>query len=107
MVEFFINYSERGADGLVPGVVGLVFAAFTSGCVCPPCEARSAADQAGGDATADGGGGAVAPTASRHVIWDGDGTGDAAKGWADCDKKPDCQGPSRLLLARARMAAVA
>lgn len=91
-MEFVINYSKREADGLGAALAGLIFAVFTSGCVCPPCEARSAADPAGGSAATDGGGGAVAPTASRHVIWDGDGTGEAAKGWADCDKKPDCRG---------------
>src|SRR5690606_32205568 len=26
-----------------------------------------------------------------HILWDGDGNGDSAKGWADCDKKPGCK----------------
>ena len=25
------------------------------------------------------------------MLWDGDGIHDKAKGWADCDKKPDCK----------------
>lgn len=26
------------------------------------------------------------------MLWDGEGAGASAKGWADCDKKPDCKG---------------
>lgn len=92
MMKFFINYSERASSGLPAAAATLIFSAITVACVCPPCEARSAANEGGGDGATDGGGGGVAPTGNRHVIWDGDGAGDAAKGWADCDKKPGCKG---------------
>lgn len=52
------------------------------GCIGPP---------AGGAETPTGGG-ATSPTGDRYVFWDGEGTGNSAKGWADCDKKPDCKG---------------
>jgi len=30
-------------------------------------------------------------SSKRTVIWDGDGEGKGAKGWADCEKKPNCK----------------
>jgi hypothetical protein len=60
------------------------------GCVCPPCAAGAAAAptaQGGGEAPAA----ANAPLAAGGLIWNGDGAGEGAKGWADCDKKPDCK----------------
>lgn len=71
---------------------GFVAASTLNGCVCPPCEARAAGGGTeGGGAAAPAGGAAVAPTAARHVFWDGEGEGASAKGWSDCDKKPDCK----------------
>lgn len=32
-----------------------------------------------------------ATTGQRLVVWDGDSEGLSAKGWADCEKKPDCK----------------
>jgi hypothetical protein len=61
-----------------------------SGCVCPPegCGAAAAPGGSdGGPATTK-----VSPTGNRYVFWDGEGEGAAAKGWADCDKKPGCKG---------------
>jgi len=61
------------------------------GCLRPPgsagaaAVAPAAAPAAGGDAVAG------PPLAEGGTIWDGEGAGAAAKGWADCDKKPDCK----------------
>jgi len=71
--------------------------ALCTGCLTPPCNCA----QANAPAAADTGGGAApagdttveaspAPAGSQ-VVWDGDETGGAAKGWADCDKKPACK----------------
>jgi hypothetical protein len=73
-----------------------VFAALPlllGGCVCPPCAAGAAAPGAAPAAAAAGGGDAAAstPLAEGGMIWNGEGAGAAAKGWADCDKKPDCK----------------
>jgi hypothetical protein len=60
-----------------------------SGCVCPPCAAGAvgAAPAAPGAAPAAG----TAAPAADGMIWNGDGVGDSAKGWASCDKTPDCK----------------
>lgn len=60
-----------------------------NGCICPPCEAGS--PTGGGQATAGGADAAstVSPKEDRYVFWDGEGAGESAKGWADCDKKGD------------------
>lgn len=34
---------------------------------------------------------ASTPLADGGMIWNGEGAGTAAKGWADCDKKPGCK----------------
>jgi hypothetical protein len=55
-----------------------------SGCLCPPCAAG-----AGGGTAAPGAApaaGSAAPADGK--IWNGDGVGEAAKGWASCDKQP-------------------
>jgi hypothetical protein len=63
---------------------------LVSGCVCPPCAAGAAAAPG-----APAAGAAAAPAASNMAadggIWNGDGVGNSAKGWSDCDKKPDCK----------------
>ncbi len=59
------------------------------GCVCPPCAAGAAA--APGAAPAAGSDGAGSALPEGGMIWNGEGAGAAAKGWADCDKKPDCK----------------
>ena len=60
-----------------------------SACIGPPPGAKEAA-------LAGGGQGAQTTTqkpnaAGELVIWDGDGAGAGAKGWADCAKKPNCK----------------
>src|SRR5690606_16407906 len=76
----------------------IIFAPATlmlNGCICPPCQCTVTGGTMGGDGATNaantGNGAAVSPTGDRHVLWDGDGNGDSAKGWADCDKKPGCK----------------
>jgi hypothetical protein len=52
------------------------------GCICPP----------------EGCGSAASPNASKAgslaavgIVWNGEGVGETAKGWSDCDKKPNCK----------------
>jgi hypothetical protein len=65
-------------------------------CLTPPCPCAqgAAAPQAAAPAPAG-----VAPSVAasapaagdKAIIWDGDENGLGAKGWQDCDKKPDCK----------------
>jgi hypothetical protein len=82
--------------------VAALASAGVASCVCPPCStpgAGAAVPTAGaGPSTAavqskSTGSTATAAAGNRLVIWDGDGhsAGSGAKGWADCDKKPDCK----------------
>lgn len=74
---------------------GCFFGALAlNGCICPPCNCGIQAANGAGDGTTSGGdsGGGVAPSGDKHMLWDGEGAGDGAKGWADCDKKPNCKG---------------
>lgn len=79
--------------------VSMVCAALLlcAGCLTPPCncaEANTAADASSAAAPAAGSTEGAAPSAApagAQVVWDGDETGTAAKGWADCDKKPNCK----------------
>jgi hypothetical protein len=69
-----------------PSVV-LVFG--LGGCLRPPSTFGAASPTpAGDDAIATPN--TAAPPANG-VIWNGDSNAQAAKGWADCDKKPDCK----------------
>jgi len=63
------------------------------GCLRPPCPTGSAAAAPEPVAAGDGDAAAAAstPLAEGGLIWNGEGTGAAAKGWADCDKKPGCK----------------
>jgi hypothetical protein len=56
-------------------------------CVAPPPETPEAAAPGAGNAPPA----ENAPPASGGVVWNGDDTGGSAKGWADCDKKPECK----------------
>lgn len=62
-----------------------------NGCICPPCNCTANAAPAGGGSTAETEA-SVVPAGGRNILWDGEGAGASAKGWADCDKKPGCQG---------------
>jgi hypothetical protein len=70
---------------------GGALALLAAGCVCPPCAASAAgtAPVAAGSKPAAGSDGAS--LGADGMIWNGEGVGSAAKGWADCDKKPDCK----------------
>ncbi len=68
------------------GTLAFAGALALSGCVCPPEGCGVAAAPGGGSSSA------VSPSENRYVFWDGEGNGASAKGWADCDKKPGCQG---------------
>jgi hypothetical protein len=66
----------------------------TSGCVCPPCAGAQTAGAAPAAAAAPSDGTAAAASSepgAGGIIWNGEGAGESAKGWADCDKKPDCK----------------
>ena len=74
--------------------VGLYAALATvagAGCLCPPCAGEAQSPT-----------GEVVASGSRHVIWDGDGAGTGAQGWADCDKKPDCKATAAVARKRGR-----
>lgn len=59
------------------------------GCVCPPCAAGAGPAGAGATpAAANPGGESTAALAGDGMIWNGEGVGNAAKGWASCDKQP-------------------
>ncbi len=72
------------------------------GCACPPCAAEaptgapaqepSATEDASGAAPASGAEApaSFAPSGTKNLVWDGDGTGNTAKGWADCEDKGSC-----------------
>lgn len=60
-----------------------------SACIGPPPGAKEAA--AGGTGQNAGTGSTKPNAAGELVIWDGDGAGAGAKGWADCTKKPSCK----------------
>lgn len=68
----------------------LAGALLLNGCICPPCNCTVAAGGDGGGTTSSGS--AVAATGDEYMLWDGEGAGESAKGWADCDKKPGCKG---------------
>jgi hypothetical protein len=90
-------------------MASLAVVASTTGlsCVCPPCANGAATPVAGGSnattaqaSSSSSSGSSTSSTSTktesggnRLVIWDGDGhsAGAGAKGWADCDKKPDCK----------------
>lgn len=79
-----------------------------TGCACPPCAAEAPSGAPAGEpstaaeasaATAAGAASATtvaeapasfAPSGTTHLVWDGDGTGGTAKGWADCEDKGNC-----------------
>jgi hypothetical protein len=71
-------------------VITALLAVALGGCVCPPCAAQAGAAPA---ASPEGGPAPAAATslAADGMIWNGEGVGESAKGWADCDKKPDCK----------------
>jgi hypothetical protein len=73
--------------------VYIASALILNGCICPPCEAQGPGGaQAGGEGAGNAGTG-VSPKEDRYVFWDGEGAGESAKGWSDCDKKEDgCKG---------------
>jgi hypothetical protein len=59
-----------------------------SACIGPPPGAKDSATAPGAGVTTT----AAKPNADGVlVIWDGDGAGSGAKGWADCAKKPNCK----------------
>lgn len=67
-------------------------------CLTPPCQCGpgAAAPAAGAPVAASvapsAAAGAAAPApGDKAIIWDGDDNGLSAKGWQDCDKKPDCK----------------
>jgi hypothetical protein len=53
------------------------------GCVAPPPLPANSPGAAAGTGTT--------PPPADGVIWDGEGAGESAKGWSDCDKKPNCK----------------
>jgi hypothetical protein len=73
------------------GGAAISSAAVASACLCPPCPGDTPA-AAAAPAEAAAAPAEAVPAGGRRVIWDGDGNGyQAGKGWADCDKKPDCK----------------
>ena len=71
---------------------------LATSCLTPPCQCAQGAAAPGAPAAAG-----VAPSAAdtaaapaggdadKAIVWDGDENGLTAKGWQDCDKKPDCK----------------
>ena len=76
------------SKAIQPGYLAAL--AFTlAACIGPPPGAKEAAT---GGAAPGGTTAAAQPNAEGVlVIWDGDGAGAGAKGWADCTKKPTCK----------------
>lgn len=80
-----------------PFFMGIAAVALVPGCLTPPCQcgpgaaspepAGVAPSAAAAPAAASGNGGG----GGNGILWDGDENGLGAKGWADCDKKPDCK----------------
>ena len=71
---------------------------LATSCLTPPCQCAQGAAAPGAPAAAgvapSAATAAAAPTggdADKAIIWDGDENGLTAKGWQDCDKKPDCK----------------
>src|SRR5262245_6095681 len=69
---------------IVARILASVFVIGTTSCEAPPPELNNS-----GAAPAPAGGPSTPPT--DGVVWNGEGVGSSAKGWADCDKKPDCK----------------
>jgi hypothetical protein len=79
----------RSVKWPAPLFVSVLVAAALVGCLCPPCpvepgQATTAQAPAAAEATPAAPGG-------RYVIWDGETAGAAGKGWASCDKAPNCK----------------
>lgn len=80
--------------------LGALLPLLATSCLTPPCNCAPATAPTGGTAeSADATSVAAQPAAAtaavdsgpRKLVWDGDEVGTGAKGWADCDKKPDCK----------------
>jgi hypothetical protein len=81
-----------------PLFLGALVSLLATSCLTPPCNCAQANAPSGAatesttaPSTAAAPAGA-ADSGPRKVVWDGDEVGTGAKGWADCDKKPDCKG---------------
>src|SRR5450432_1528419 len=80
----------RTLDHLRWAVLAVV-PATSVGCLCPPCPTGAGpATPAMAEASPAAVGAPVA-AGSNLIIWDGEGAGGAAQGWASCDKAPNCK----------------
>ncbi len=77
----------------VPRSISMVASALTLFSACltpPPIDPNAPKAQAEPVETGEPSAGAK-PGGDTLLVWDGDETGTGAKGWQDCDKKPDCK----------------
>jgi hypothetical protein len=66
-------------------------ACLTPPCQCGPGAAAPEAAPAAANVAPSAAAASASASADNLVIWDGDENGLSAKGWQDCDKKPDCK----------------
>lgn len=87
---------------LVAMATATAMAGATTGCACPPCAAEAPSGAAPSEpsdeaaapdastAAATEAPASFAPSGTKNVVWDGEGAGSSAKGWADCEDKGSC-----------------
>src|SRR6188508_1483570 len=87
----------RDVTAFRPFFLGVALLGLVPGCLTPPCQcgpnaaAPAAAGVAPSAAEAPAATAAASGTGGNGILWDGDENGLGAKGWQDCDKKPDCK----------------